>query len=91
MKMRINNNTVEHLLKNFSHVLRSPFTHENISVFSSSKWELLSPKEKIVLLRKNDDGEFWYLTLGLGTNALAYIWSSNQKIFMGFFMYARHL
>lgn len=26
---------------------------------SSSKWELLSPKEKIVLLRKNDDGEFW--------------------------------
>ncbi|ELK14104.1 Calpain-14 [Pteropus alecto] len=41
---------------------------------SSSKWELLSPKEKIVLLRKNDDGEFWYLTLGLGTNALAYFW-----------------
>uniref|UniRef100_G1Q947 Calpain 14 n=1 Tax=Myotis lucifugus TaxID=59463 RepID=G1Q947_MYOLU len=26
---------------------------------SSSTWELLSPKEKIVLLRKKDDGEFW--------------------------------
>nr|XP_021530134.1 calpain-14 [Aotus nancymaae]XP_021530135.1 calpain-14 [Aotus nancymaae] len=26
---------------------------------SSSKWELLSPKEKILLLRKDDDGEFW--------------------------------
>ncbi|XP_077630348.1 calpain-14 isoform X1 [Crocuta crocuta] len=26
---------------------------------SSSTWELLSPKEKILLLRKSDDGEFW--------------------------------
>nr|XP_005576244.2 calpain-14 isoform X3 [Macaca fascicularis] len=26
---------------------------------SSSKWELLSPKEKILLLRKDNDGEFW--------------------------------
>ncbi|XP_007127951.2 calpain-14 [Physeter macrocephalus] len=26
---------------------------------SSSMWELLSPKEKILLLRKDDDGEFW--------------------------------
>nr|XP_019590830.1 PREDICTED: calpain-14 isoform X1 [Rhinolophus sinicus] len=26
---------------------------------SSRTWELLSPKEKIVLLRKDDDGEFW--------------------------------
>ncbi|XP_006901197.1 PREDICTED: calpain-14 [Elephantulus edwardii] len=26
---------------------------------SSSKWELLCPKEKILLLRKYDDGEFW--------------------------------
>uniref|UniRef100_A0A8C5XHG0 Calpain 14 n=1 Tax=Microcebus murinus TaxID=30608 RepID=A0A8C5XHG0_MICMU len=26
---------------------------------SSSTWELLSPKEKILLLRKHDDGEFW--------------------------------
>nr|KAF6328588.1 calpain 14 [Pipistrellus kuhlii] len=26
---------------------------------SSSTWELLSPKEKMVLLRKKDDGEFW--------------------------------
>ncbi|KAJ8779927.1 hypothetical protein J1605_012096 [Eschrichtius robustus] len=25
----------------------------------SSVWELLSPKEKILLLRKDDDGEFW--------------------------------
>lgn len=26
---------------------------------SSSKWELLSPKEKILLRKKKDDGEFW--------------------------------
>ncbi|XP_057598944.1 calpain-14 [Hippopotamus amphibius kiboko] len=26
---------------------------------SSSTWDLLSPKEKILLLRKDDDGEFW--------------------------------
>ncbi|XP_045404821.1 calpain-14 [Lemur catta] len=26
---------------------------------SSSTWELLSPKEKILLLRKDNDGEFW--------------------------------
>nr|XP_031540914.1 calpain-14 [Vicugna pacos] len=26
---------------------------------SSRTWELLSPKEKILLLRKEDDGEFW--------------------------------
>ncbi|XP_007937084.1 calpain-14 [Orycteropus afer afer] len=26
---------------------------------SSSTWELLCPKEKILLLRKDDDGEFW--------------------------------
>ncbi|XP_025117093.2 calpain-14 isoform X1 [Bubalus bubalis] len=26
---------------------------------SSSMWDLLSPKEKILLLRKDDDGEFW--------------------------------
>ncbi|CAI9174521.1 unnamed protein product [Rangifer tarandus platyrhynchus] len=26
---------------------------------SSSMWDLLSPKEKIMLLRKDDDGEFW--------------------------------
>ncbi|KAB0396074.1 hypothetical protein E2I00_020117, partial [Balaenoptera physalus] len=26
---------------------------------SSSVWELLSPKEKLLLLRKDDDGEFW--------------------------------
>ncbi|XP_003787555.1 calpain-14 isoform X1 [Otolemur garnettii] len=26
---------------------------------SSRTWELLSPKEKILLLRKDDDGEFW--------------------------------
>ncbi|XP_075392045.1 calpain-14 isoform X1 [Tenrec ecaudatus] len=26
---------------------------------SSSKWELLCPKEKILLLRKDEDGEFW--------------------------------
>ncbi|XP_066234652.1 calpain-14 [Saccopteryx leptura] len=26
---------------------------------SSRTWELLSPKEKIVLLKKKDDGEFW--------------------------------
>ncbi|XP_004418650.1 PREDICTED: calpain-14 [Ceratotherium simum simum] len=26
---------------------------------SSSTWELLSPTEKILLLRKDDDGEFW--------------------------------
>ncbi|XP_054422036.1 calpain-14 [Pteronotus mesoamericanus] len=26
---------------------------------SSSTWDLLSPKEKIVLLRKDNDGEFW--------------------------------
>lgn len=28
--------------------------------FSSGKWELLSPKEKILLRRNSDDGEFWY-------------------------------
>ncbi|KAG8123352.1 hypothetical protein E2320_018765 [Naja naja] len=27
---------------------------------SSGKWELLSPKEKILLRRNSDDGEFWY-------------------------------
>ncbi|XP_027789136.2 calpain-14 isoform X1 [Marmota flaviventris] len=26
---------------------------------SSRKWELLSPKEKLLLLRKDNDGEFW--------------------------------
>ena len=54
-------------------------------------WELLSPKEKIVLLRKDDDGEFWYLTQRLGARALAYIRTSIQQTFTGCLMYARHL
>lgn len=72
-----------------STILHSPWKHP-FSVFSSSTWELLSPKEKILLLRKSDDGEFWYLTWGLGTNALAYIWAPSLKIFTGCHTYARH-
>lgn len=59
--------------------------------FSSSTWELLSPKERILLLRKENDGEFWYLTQGLETGALAYVKISIQQIFMGCLMTARHL
>lgn len=53
-------------------------------------WDLLSPKEKIMLLRKDDDGEFWYLMQGLRTHALAYIRTSLQQTFMGCLIYARH-
>lgn len=53
-------------------------------------WELLSLKEKILLLMKDDDGEFWYLTQRLGAHALAYIRTSIQQTFIGCLMYARH-
>ena len=44
-----------------------------------------------MLWRKDNDGEFWYLTQGHGTNALAYICLSIQQIFMGCLTCARHL
>ena len=53
-------------------------------------WDLLSPKEKIMLLRKDDDGEFWYLMQGLRTHALAYIRTFIQQTFMGCLVYAGH-
>ena len=51
-------------------------------------WDLLSPKEKILLLRKDNDGEFWYLTQGIRTH-VAYIRTSIQQTFMGCLIYAR--
>ena len=58
------------------------------SVFSSSMWDLLSPKEKILLLRKDNDGEFWYMMQGLRTH-VAYIRTSIRQTFMGCLIYAR--
>ena len=51
-------------------------------------WDLLSPKEKILLLRKDNDGEFWYMMQGLRTH-VAYIRTSIQQTFMGCLIYAR--
>lgn len=73
MKMRINDNPSANstLTEEFLACPPQSSWKHFFSVFSSSTWELLSPKEKMVLLRKKDDGEFWYLTRGPGTNALA--------------------
>lgn len=75
MKMRINDNLSANRTSTEEFLAWPPQSFHSLwkhffSVFSSSAWELLSPKEKMVLLRKKDDGEFWYLTRGPGTNAL---------------------
>lgn len=36
-----------------------PHLVSHVFPLSSYKWELLSPKEKILLRKKKEDGEFW--------------------------------